>query len=79
MFDATLSLRRRALDRAALTRLLLRYPATTLRVSARIYGQAVRLKLKGAPYHRHPRTERAVIDRLARALVLPSCAARAAG
>lgn len=54
VFDATLSLRRRVLERAALTRLLLRYPATTLRVSARIYGQAVRLKLKGAPYHRHP-------------------------
>jgi DUF1365 family protein len=54
VFDATLSLRRRTLDRAALTRLLLRYPATTLRVSTRIYGQAVRLKLKGAPYHPHP-------------------------
>jgi uncharacterized protein len=59
VFDATLSLRRRALDRAALTRLLLRYPATTLRVSARIYGQAVRLKLKGAPYHPHPRRKAA--------------------
>jgi DUF1365 family protein len=54
VFDATLSLRRRTLDRAALTRMLVRYPATTLRVSARIYGQAVRLKLKGAPYHPHP-------------------------
>jgi uncharacterized protein len=54
VFDATLSLRRRALDRSALTRLLLRYPATTLRVSTRIYGQAVRLKVKGAPYHPHP-------------------------
>jgi uncharacterized protein len=54
VFDATLSLRRRALDRGALTRLLVRYPATTLRVSARIYSQAVRLKLKGAPYHAHP-------------------------
>jgi uncharacterized protein len=59
VFDATLSLRRRPLDRAALTRLLVRYPATTLRVSARIYGQAVRLKLKGAPYHAHP--ERGVV------------------
>ena len=60
VFDATLSLRRHALDRAALTRLLVRYPATTLRVSARIYGQAVRLKLKGAPYHAHPDREKAV-------------------
>jgi DUF1365 family protein len=57
VFDATLSLRRRPLDRAALTRLLVRHPAATLRVSARIYGQALRLKLKGAPYHAHPRRE----------------------
>ncbi len=60
VFDATLSMRRRPLDRRALTRLLVRYPALTLRVSARIYGQAVRLKLKGAAYHAHPEREKAV-------------------
>lgn len=53
-FEARLSLRRRELSRAALTRMLVRYPATTLRVLGRIYGQAVRLKLKRAPYFRHP-------------------------
>ncbi len=54
VFDATLSLRRRELNRAALTRVLLRYPAPTLRATARIYGQAARLKLKGVKYFPHP-------------------------
>jgi DUF1365 family protein len=53
-FDATLTLRRRELDRRALSRLLWRYPAATLVAGARIYAHALRLKLKGAPYFRHP-------------------------
>jgi uncharacterized protein len=48
VFDATLTLRRRA-------RALRSYPATTL---ARIYAQALRLKLKGAPYFPHPERSR---------------------
>jgi DUF1365 family protein len=45
VFDATLSLRRTA-----------RAPRRwqSLRILARIYAQAARLKLKGAPYHPHP-------------------------
>jgi DUF1365 family protein len=31
-------------------------PAQTLRILVSIYAQALRLKLKGAPYHPHPRT-----------------------
>jgi uncharacterized protein len=54
VFEATLSLERNELTRARLTRLLLRYPATSLRVVALIYWNALRLKLKGAPYFRHP-------------------------
>lgn len=54
VFDATLSLERRELTRGRLTRLLLRFPATSLRVVALIYWNALKLKLKGAPYHRHP-------------------------
>ena len=54
VFDATLCLRRRALSRAQLTRLFLRFPATSLRVVFLIYWNALRLKLKGAPYHAHP-------------------------
>lgn len=55
VFDATLSLERRELDRAGLTHVLARYPAATITTLVRIYGQAVRLKLKGAPYFKHPR------------------------
>ena len=54
IFAATLTLERRELSRARLTRLLMRFPATSLRVVALIYWNALRLKLKGAPYHPHP-------------------------
>jgi uncharacterized protein len=54
-FDATLSLRRRELTRASLARITARYPLATMRVLALIYAHALRLKLKGAPVHRHPR------------------------
>jgi len=57
-FDATLDLRRRELSRPLMARLLARYPAHSLAVVARIYGQALRLKLKGAPYHPHPEAAR---------------------
>jgi DUF1365 family protein len=53
-FDATLNLRRRELSRRTLTGLLARYPAMSVQVVAKIYGQALRLKLKGAKYHPHP-------------------------
>jgi uncharacterized protein len=54
-FDAALDLERRPLDAAGLRRLLRRQPAPTLAVVARIYANAARLKLKGAPYFPHPR------------------------
>jgi uncharacterized protein len=57
-FDATLSLRRRELSPALMRRTLLRYPAMTMRVSALIYWQALRLKLKGARYFPHPERTR---------------------
>ncbi len=53
-FDATLSLRRREMSGPALDRALLRRPAMSLRVLAGIYGQALRLKLRGAPLFGHP-------------------------
>ncbi len=53
-FDATLSLRRRALSRPLLSGLLARYPAMSLQVVAKIYAQSLRLKLKGARYFPHP-------------------------
>ena len=53
-FDATLSLARRELTRRSLASATARHPLTTLHVLARIYGQALRLKLRGVPVHPHP-------------------------
>jgi len=54
LFDATLSLQRRRIDRQALTRLLLLYPAMTIKVVTLIYWQALRLVLKRIPFYTHP-------------------------
>ncbi len=59
VFDATLALRRRVLSPALMTRVLLTYPPMSLAVPIGIYSNAVRLKIKGAPYHRHPDRTRA--------------------
>jgi DUF1365 family protein len=57
-FDATLSLERRELERSTARRMLIRYPAMTAQVVAKIYWQALRLRLKGAPWHPHPERSR---------------------
>jgi DUF1365 family protein len=53
-FDATLSLQRLELSRASTRHVLVRYPALTMQVMAKIYWQSLRLWLKGAPYSAHP-------------------------
>ncbi len=58
VFDATLSLRRRELSGRELSRALVRYPLLTARIITRIYGHALRLRLRGASYFPHPRAER---------------------
>ncbi len=55
-FDASLMLRRRTLDGAALARVLLRFPLMTTQVVAAIYWNALRLWLKGTPVYAHPST-----------------------
>ncbi len=57
-FDATLSLARRELSHDTARRMLIRYPAMTAQVVARIYWQALRLRLKGVPWHPHPERSR---------------------
>ena len=54
VFDATLALRRRELDARELRRALTRYPLLTLRLTARIYTHALRLRLRGASWHARP-------------------------
>jgi DUF1365 family protein len=56
VFDATLSLRRRELSGRELARALTRYPFLTARILARIYGHALRLRMRGARYFPHPST-----------------------
>jgi uncharacterized protein len=56
VFTASMALRRHELSRARMTRLLLRYPPMTIATLGRIYANALRLKLKGAPVFPHPRT-----------------------
>ena len=58
VFEASLALRRRELTRAAMTTVPLAHPPQVLAAIARIYGNAARLKLKGAPFHPHPKAAR---------------------
>jgi len=53
-FDATLTLHRREITGSLLTRVLWTYPPMTLKVTAMIYWQALRLRLKKAPFYTHP-------------------------
>jgi uncharacterized protein len=57
-FDATLVLKRRQLDAAALRRVLWRYPLMTAKVVGAIHWQALRLWLKGNPVYDHPSNQR---------------------
>lgn len=54
LFDAALALERREANPATLGRLVWRYPFTTMRVSGRIYRQALGLWRAGAPFVAHP-------------------------
>ena len=55
LFDASLALERRDINRQALTRVLWRYPFMTGKVITLIYWQALRLVLKKTPFFTHPK------------------------
>ncbi|MDG2307796.1 MAG: DUF1365 domain-containing protein [Candidatus Binatia bacterium] len=54
VFDATMALDRREITTGTLARMLVRYPLMTCQVVGAIYLEALRLKLKRAPFFDHP-------------------------
>jgi DUF1365 family protein len=63
LFDATLSLHRRPITARNLRRVLLRYPAMTVQVLAKIHWQALRLWRKGAPFYVHPKKRKSSAEK----------------
>ncbi len=55
LFDATVVMSRQPLSGGNLARALARHPWVSAQVLGRIYWQALRLLLKGAPFHPHPK------------------------
>jgi DUF1365 family protein len=53
--DATLALRRREIDSRSLAGILIEHPWMTAKVLASIYWQALKLGIKRAPFHDHPK------------------------
>jgi cyclopropane-fatty-acyl-phospholipid synthase len=78
-FDATLSLRRKPLDRRSLASMTLRDPAATQRMLVLIYAHAVALRLKGVRVKRRPRTTTTRAQAVARKVILTLAARIATG
>jgi hypothetical protein len=55
IFEASMSLQRRAMTVSSLAGALFRYPLMTWKVIAGIYWQAGKLRAKGARFHPHPK------------------------
>jgi len=55
LFDATLVLKRQPISHKGLTRVLIKYPLMTMKVTTMIHFQALRLLLKNTPFFTHPK------------------------
>ncbi len=53
-FDATLTMERKPLTQKTINRAMMRFPLMTWKVTAAIYYQALKLRLKGVPFFNHP-------------------------
>lgn len=62
VFGARMALRRREITGWSLARALIRFPLLTWRIIAAIYVQALRLRMKGAPFHEHPGRRESAAD-----------------
>ncbi len=60
LFEASMKLQRRTLNRQQLRRMTLRYPLMTVQIVAAIYLQALKLWWKQCPSYTHPKKQRAV-------------------
>lgn len=60
-FDAAITLRRTEISGAALARVLIAFPFSTLKVISAIYWQALRLWLKRVPLHVHPEKKKTMV------------------
>ncbi len=59
LFDATMTLNRRPITSASLSRVLVLYPLITAKVVLAIYFEAFRLWLKKIPFYSHPASQEA--------------------
>ena len=55
LFDATLMLKRQPISHKGLTRVLIKYPLMTMKVTTMIHFQALRLLLNNTPFFTHPK------------------------
>lgn len=55
LFNASMTMSRRPFDNRQLSKLLLRFPVTSARVTGAIYYQALKLWMKKCPFYPHPK------------------------